>query len=197
MYKKKGKIKMKLKYIPNILSCIRIALVGVFIYLFFFDYPRNIVWALLTFLLAGATDVVDGYLARKYNWITDVGKILDPFADKLMQCTVLICMLVKKLLPVWLVVPFILKEVVILVGGMFVSKKISKVVVSNIFGKMTVVFFYAAIITCMLARDFLAQNPIVLYCISALVLLAALAALINYAVVALRSIIEMKESKKA
>lgn len=197
MYKKKGKIKMKLKYIPNILSCIRIALVGVFIYLFFLDYPRNIVWALLTFLLAGATDVVDGYLARKYNWITDVGKILDPFADKLMQCTVLICMLVKKLLPVWLVVPFILKEVVILVGGMFVSKKISKVVVSNIFGKMTVVFFYAAIITCMLARDFLAQNPIVLYCISALVLLAALAALINYAVVALRSIIEMKESKKA
>ena len=187
---------MKLKHIPNILSCIRIALVGVFIYLFFLDYPRNIVWALLTFLLAGATDVIDGYLARKYNWITNLGKILDPFADKLMQCTVLICMLVKKLLPVWLVVPFILKEVVILVGGFFVSKKISKVVVSNIFGKMTVVLFYAAIITCMLARDFLALNPIVLYCISALVLLAALAALINYSLAALKSINEMKESKK-
>ena len=190
------KNKMKLKHIPNILSCIRIALVGVFIYLFFLDYPRNIVWALLTFLLAGATDVIDGYLARKYNWITNLGKILDPFADKLMQCTVLICMLVKKLLPVWLVVPFILKEVVILVGGFFVSKKISKVVVSNIFGKMTVVLFYAAIITCMLARDFLALNPIVLYCISALVLLAALAALINYSLAALKSINEMKESKK-
>ena len=91
---------MKLKYIPNILSCIRIALVGVFIYLFFLDYPNNIIFALLTFLVAGATDVVDGYLARRNNWITDLGKILDPFADKLMQCTVLVCMSIKKLLPI-------------------------------------------------------------------------------------------------
>ena len=173
---------MKLKYIPNILSCIRIALVGVFIYLFFKDYPNNIVWSLVIFLLAGATDVVDGYLARRNNWVTDIGKILDPFADKLMQCTVLICMLIKKLLPVWLVVPFILKEFVILIGGLFISKKMSKVVVSNVFGKMTVVFFYGAILSCMLARDFMAANPWVLYLISSLVLAAAFAALINYAI---------------
>ena len=181
---------MKLKYIPNILSCIRIALVGVFIYLFFLDYPSNLVWALLTFLIAGATDVIDGYLARRNNWITDLGKILDPFADKLMQCTVLICMMIKKLLPVWLVIPFIFKEVVILIGGMVVSKKMSKMVVSNIFGKLTVVFFYAAILVCMLARDFLAENPLVLYLISAAVLFAAMAALVNYATVSIKLIKE-------
>lgn len=185
---------MKLKYIPNILSFIRIALVGVFIYLFFLDYPRNILWALLTFLVAGATDVVDGYLARRNNWITDLGKIIDPLADKLMQCTVLICMLIKNLLPVWLVVPFILKEAVILIGGLFVSKRMSKVVVSNVFGKLTVVFFYGAILICMLARDFLAANPWVLYLISALVLCAAGAALINYTVVCLRM---LRQQKKA
>lgn len=184
---------MKLKYIPNILSLIRIALVGVFIYLFFLDYPRNILWALLTFLVAGATDVVDGYLARRNNWVTDLGKIIDPLADKLMQCTVLVCMLIKNLLPVWLVVPFILKEAVILIGGMFVSKKMSKVVVSNVFGKLTVVFFYGAILICMLARDFLAANPWVLYLISALVLCAAGAALINYTVVCLRMLRQEKK----
>ena len=187
---------MKMRYIPNILSCIRIALVGVFIYLFFLDYPNNVVAALIVFLLAGATDVVDGYLTRRNNWITNLGKILDPFADKLMQCTVLVCMLIKELLPIWLVIPFIIKELVILIGGIFVSKKMSKVVVSNIFGKMTVVFFYAAILTCILARDYLALNPWLLYLISGLVLIAAMAALINYVIASARLLRELKTSSK-
>jgi len=183
-----------MKNIPNILSCIRIALVGVFVFLFFLDYPQNIVWALVTFLIAGATDIVDGYLARRNNWITDLGKILDPFADKLMQCTVLICMLIKGLLPVWLVVPFIAKELTMIIGGFFVSKKISHVVVSNIFGKMTVVFFYAAIFVCILAREYLASNPWLLYLISSMVLIVAMAALANYILSAARMVKETKET---
>ena len=182
---------MKLKYIPNILSCIRIALVGVFVFLFFNDYMG---WALVTFLVAGATDVVDGYLARRNNWITNLGKILDPFADKLMQCTVLVCMAIKNLLPLWLVIPFIFKELFILVGGTIVSKKISMVVVSNAFGKLTVVFFYAAILVCILARDYLAANPWLLYIISGMVLCSAMAALVNYTHASLKDI---REKKKA
>ena len=80
---------MKLKNIPNILSFIRIGLVFVFIALFF---TNHIYLSLLIFLLAGATDVVDGYLARRFNWITNLGKILDPFADKMMQVSVLLCL---------------------------------------------------------------------------------------------------------
>ena len=79
---------MKLKNIPNILSIIRILLV--FVFLFFLFVLESTYLALLIFLIAGATDVVDGYLARRNNWITNLGKILDPFADKLMQCTVLV-----------------------------------------------------------------------------------------------------------
>ncbi len=171
---------MKLKNIPNILSIIRICLVGVFIFVFFSDYPNNLVWALVVFLTAGLTDVIDGFLARKFNWITNMGKILDPFADKLMQCTVLVCMLIKKMIPAWLVIPFILKEFLMLLGGLLIIKKRRVVVVSNIFGKMTVVFFYAAVVLCISAREFLAQNPIVLYIICALVLIAAISAFVNY-----------------
>ena len=171
---------MKLKSIPNILSIIRIGLVGVFIYVFFNNYPHNLVWALVVFLSAGLTDVIDGFLARKFNWITNLGKILDPLADKLMQCTVLICMLSKKLIPAWLVVPFILKEFLMLLGGLLIIRKKRVVVVSNIYGKMTVVFFYAAVVLCISARDFLAQNPLVLYTICSLVLIAAISALVNY-----------------
>lgn len=179
---------MKLKNIPNILSILRIMLVGVFVFVFFNDYPNNLLWALVVFLTAGLTDVIDGFLARKFNWVTNLGKILDPLADKLMQCTVLVCMLVKGLIPDWLVVPFILKEFLMLLGGLLIIKKRKVVVVSNIFGKMTVVFFYAAIVLCIVARDFLAENLILLYIICALVLVAAISALVNYAATYFRTL---------
>ena len=94
------------------------------------------------------------------------------------------------------IIPFIFKEVVILIGGMFVSKKMSKMVMSNIFGKLTVVFFYAAILVCMLARDFLAENVWLLHLISAAVLVAAMAALVNYAVESFKHIKEYKADAK-
>ena len=98
---------MKLKNIPNILSIIRIILVFVFVAVFFVaDSP---VWALIIFLTAGATDVVDGYLARRFNWITNLGKILDPFADKFMQCTALVCLCIKNFVPLWFVIVFFAK----------------------------------------------------------------------------------------
>lgn len=146
---------MKLKNIPNILSVIRIILVFVFVYTFFFvdEYA-----AMIVFLTAGATDVVDGYLARRNNWITNIGKILDPFADKLMQCTVLISLYIKKLIPIWFVVPFIVKEFVTLLMGLIVIRKRSVVVVSKWYGKMTVCLFYATVILSVLIDDILKDN---------------------------------------
>ena len=185
---------MKLKHIPNVLSCIRIALVGAFIYLFFNNYPQNIVWAVVVFLAAGLTDVVDGFLARKFNWITDIGKILDPLADKLMQCTVLVCMLIKGIIPAWLVIPFVLKELLILSGGLFMIKRRDVVAVSNIYGKATVVFFYAAVVFCMCARTFLEANPAVLYVVCALVLIVAMSALVNYILAYFKTLKKQPES---
>lgn len=148
---------MKLKNIPNLLSIIRICLVFVFVALFFND---QIYAALLIFLLAGATDVIDGYLARRNNWVSNLGKILDPFADKLMQCTVLICLCIKNYIPLWFVIPFMVKEVAMLLLGAIVIKRRSVVVVSKWYGKLTVCLFYGTIVLSVLLKDFLLQNPL-------------------------------------
>ena len=139
-----------MKNIPNILSVIRIILVGVFVAVFF--SPINKAWALVVFLSAGATDVVDGFLARNFNWITDLGKVLDPFADKLMQCTVLLCLCIEKVVPLWFLVVFFAKEILTLIIGFIVIRRRSVVVVSKWYGKASVCLFYATIFTSVILK---------------------------------------------
>ena len=135
---------MKAKYIPNILSSLRLMLVFLFVYAY---YNEDIYKALLIFIIAGATDVLDGILARKFNWITNLGKILDPIADKSMQCTVLICMSTgpEPLIPWWFAAFFIVKEILMGAGTIFVFKKRDTVVSSRWAGKLAVCIFYATI----------------------------------------------------
>ena len=166
---------MKARYIPNILSTIRLILVGVFVYSYF---NINIYVSLLVFFLAGATDVVDGILARRYNWITNIGKILDPIADKSMQCTVLICMSVghSPLIPWWLTVFFIVKELLMGLGTIFVFKKKDTVVSSKWFGKLAVCVFYATIFV---IGFFSPEKPVVIL-LSLITIAFALGAFISY-----------------
>ena len=128
----------------------RILLVFVFAAVFFFG---NKYVSVGIFLLAGITDIIDGFLARKNNWVSNAGKILDPIADKLMQCTALVCLTVTNMVPLWFSMPYILKEAMMLLGGLFMLKKRRVRVVSNIFGKIAAVLFYAVIIIVMLLSD--------------------------------------------
>lgn len=173
---------MKLKNIPNILSVIRILLVFVFLIVFFaFD---NTYLALLIFLIAGATDVVDGYLARRNNWITNLGKILDPFADKFMQCTVLVSLWIKDIVPLWFVIPFFAKELFTLIIGFIVIRRRSVNVVSKWYGKAAVCLFYATIAISIIFEDILANThpvvPILIYIPAVVFALAALVAYIKH-----------------
>ena len=169
---------MKLKNIPNILSVIRIILVFVFVVVFFaLESP---IWALIIFLTAGATDVVDGYLARRFNWITNLGKILDPLADKLMQCTALVCLCIKHLVPIWFALIFFAKELATLITGLLVIKRRSVVVVSKWYGKAAVCLFYLAIFVSIVFRKFLAENPIIAIVMFAVVAIFALVAFGGY-----------------
>ena len=170
---------MKLKDIPNILSIIRIGLVFVFVALFFsMEKPYA---ALLIFLLAGATDVVDGYLARRNNWVSTLGKILDPVADKLMQCTVLVCLYIKHFIPLWFVLPFFAKELFTLTMGFIVIKRRSVAIVSKWYGKLTVCLFYATIAISIIFKDFLSgSHPIVAIVIFVPAVVSALITIVAY-----------------
>ena len=78
--------------IPNILSFFRIALIPIIVWLYLTNHP---VWALIVIILSGITDVIDGFIARKFNMITDFGKFVDPVADKLTQGIVMICLALR------------------------------------------------------------------------------------------------------
>ena len=171
---------MKAKNIPNILSAFRILLVFVFVYVFFLDYPANLIPALAVFLCAGLTDVIDGFLARRFGWITDVGKLLDPFADKLMQCTVLVCLAIKGLIPTWLPICYLAKELAMVIGSVLLLRRHSVVTSSRWFGKAAVCIFYASIFALMIAPAFFEANAFLRDILSIVMLGAAIAAIVSY-----------------
>ncbi len=112
--------KQDLINIPNVLCYIRILLVPFFVYLFLKEYYWQ---SAIVIMVATATDVVDGWIARHFNMITDWGKFIDPLADKLMQFAMLVMAIIKN--PwVWILVGlFVLKEVVMLIVGLYIYHK--------------------------------------------------------------------------
>lgn len=145
-----------MKHIPNILSSIRIAMVGLFAWLFLttkIPHPQNYLWALGVFVLAFVTDVLDGFLARTFNWVTPVGKLLDPLADKLMSITALIVILIGKWegslfwIYLTLVILVVVKEILMVIGGMIMLKQ-RKVAYSDWYGKTaTGLFAFGTVLT--------------------------------------------------
>jgi cardiolipin synthase len=110
---------------------------------------------MLLFLAGGLTDVLDGYIARKYNLVTSWGKIADPLADKLMQITaVTILSFGLKIIPIELVLVILAKETLMGVGALLLYKQNNYVVSANWYGKMTTVIFYLAIIMLMFNEPF-------------------------------------------
>ena len=149
-----------MKHIPNILSGFRIVLVGVFAWLFLtakIPHPINYWWALGVYVLAFATDVLDGFLARTFDWITPLGKLLDPLADKLMAVTALIVILIAKAgagedygiyLMLFLLVA--VKEGLMLAGGLFMLHR-KKVAYSDWYGKTATGLFAFGIVLTLLS----------------------------------------------
>ena len=117
---------------PNILATIRLLLVPVVIYLIMKD---NMTAALIVFIAACATDLLDGFIARKYNLVTRLGIWLDPLADKLMAVSIIICFVIKGILPLFVAIVIFVKEFLMLFGGLLVISK-HEMVPANKFGKI-------------------------------------------------------------
>lgn len=164
--------------IPNALSVLRIALIPVFMTLYLLRYDM---WAFGVLLVSGLTDAVDGFVARRFNMITDCGKLLDPLSDKLTQVAVVVCLTTRytELLP--LTVLCFVKELSQGIGGILLLKKNVQAQGARWFGKVSTVLFYATMLVIVLWYDALAATaPWVLYVLVALVGIAMLCAFVGY-----------------
>ena len=137
--------------IPNLLSVIRILLIPVFAVLF---YKEEYGWAVLTLVLSGLSDFFDGKIARKFNQISALGKILDPVADKLTQVTLAVLLFVSfnnandatlKAFS-WVFLVFIIKEAVMVLGGAVMLACGIRPGAAEIYGKVATFAFYAIMI---------------------------------------------------
>ena len=139
-----NKTENKILTIPNLLSLFRLILIPVIVWLYWFrkDYfPAGVL-----LIISGLTDLADGYIARHFNAVSNVGKILDPIADKLTQAAMLFCLVTRFPL---MAAPFgflVIKEVFIGTTGLLMIRKTGKVVGADFHGKVATTLLYAMMI---------------------------------------------------
>lgn len=126
--------------IPNLLSLVRLLLIPVIVWLYSFEH--NYYAAIGVILVSGATDIVDGWIARHFNMVSDFGKALDPLADKLTQGAIIICLLSKYTLMWAIVVLFAVGELLKLTLSIIVAKKYDEVDGAHWYGKVNTVIIY-------------------------------------------------------
>ena len=117
----------------------RIKFVFLFVYLSLQGNDKTLNGALFVFLLAGVTDVIDGFLARRNGWITELGKILDPLADKLLVCAAMIVLVEMGRIPSWIVIIIISREFIIS-GFRLIASDNGVVIAASYWGKFKTVF---------------------------------------------------------
>ena len=130
------------KYIPNALTIVRFLLIPFIVY-FIITTQYIAGFVMLTF--SGLTDILDGFIARKFNFITNFGKLIDPLADKATQVSVLASLTFKGIVPLWILLIVFLKEFIMVSGASFLYGK-KLVVSSRWYGKLATVLFYVAIV---------------------------------------------------
>ena len=126
--------------IPNILSYFRLLLIPLFIVLY---VQEDFTEALITLAASGLSDILDGRIARKYDMVTDLGKVLDPVADKLTQCAMMICVAMRYPAMWWLLGLHVVKETVMLIMGWYVLKRTDTVNSAIWAGKLCTGVIYA------------------------------------------------------
>lgn len=133
--------------LPNKLTLLRIILVPFFVlFLLSSQIPLNSVWALLTFIIASITDFLDGYIARKYNMITDFGKFADPLADKILVVSAFCCFIEMGIMGAIPLIIVLFREFAVTSVRLVAASK-GRVVSANMWGKAKTVSQLIAIIS--------------------------------------------------
>lgn len=135
--------------LPNKLTMFRILLVPVFVIFMYLPIENKYIISLLVFAVAAITDALDGKIARKYNLITDFGKFMDPLADKLLVIAALICLIEASLVPGWIVLIIVSRELAVSIMRAIVATD-GKVVAAGISGKLKTITQMVSIVLLLL-----------------------------------------------
>ena len=136
--------------LPNKLTMFRCILIPFFVFFLLFPFfPGNARYpdyiALIIFIVASLTDLLDGKIARKYNLVTNFGKFMDPLADKLLVCSAMICLVSLGRLSAWIVIVIIAREFIIS-GFRLIAADNNIVIAASMWGKFKTTFQMAMII---------------------------------------------------
>lgn len=160
----------KIITIPNLMSAVRLCLIPVIVWLY--CVKQDYFWTTITLMLSGLTDIADGIIARKFHMISNLGKILDPVADKLTQIAMMFCLVFR--FP-YMIVPLVLlviKEVFDAVTGLLVIHKTGKVSGAEWHGKALTVLLYLMMLIHLVWYDIPAamSNLLILVCVVMMVI---------------------------
>ena len=124
--------------LPNKLTILRVFLIPVFIIVMKLPISYGNIIALIVFVVASLTDMLDGKIARKYNLVTNFGKFMDPLADKLLVCSAMICLIDTNQIPSWVVIVIIAREFIIS-GFRLIAVDNGIVIAASMWGKVKTV----------------------------------------------------------
>lgn len=166
----------ELKTIPNLLSLLRIVLIAPFVVFFL---RQNYIAAAIIIIISGVSDALDGFIARKFNQITDLGKMLDPLADKLTLIAIMICIVILFPIVLPVVIILIIKDVIMMIGASVLLKSDIKPPAARWYGKIgTIMFYFSVALIVFLKAVFDYENPIL-----SLILLGVTAAMMIFALI--------------
>lgn len=179
--------------VPNILSYFRIVLIPVFVILYV-NSKGNVaihLAAVGTLALSGITDMLDGKIARKFNQITEWGKIIDPLADKLTQFAIIICVAMQYRLLWFVLALFVVKELTMAALALYFVKKDRRLKGAHWYGKVSTTVFYIVMLVLLITPKRIMPEPLA----TILILLSGICMLFAF-IMYIRIYVEMSKDLK-
>ena len=178
---------------PNMLSIFRLCLVPVFVGVYFSGLDNSALLAALVYAVAIATDYLDGRIARKYNLITNLGRVLDPLGDKMLTFAVLACLTIDNIIPYWVLIIFAIKEILMGIGGLLIHN-VAKMEIpsSNIIGKTATTLFFIVCVILMVFDGIPRTVTLPMICVC---LVVSMAAFVSYFINYRRIMLERRKTR--
>lgn len=163
--------RLRLATLPNLLSVLRLLFLAPILYLLEQSTPASDAWAFLLLIVAGLSDLLDGFVARTRGAVSPSGKIVDPLCDKILIGSLILYLMVARGFPWWLVALVLVRDVALMLGAVIVLRRRRVVFAADWSGKITTFFFL-----CLIAVHILQWDSLKL----PLIVAAAAALLVSY-----------------